>query len=283
MPGQSKIRWRESDAEKLAKKVKNFNAKISRLEKNHPELKDIIPEKMSAKDLKKGIQSRKQYNDIIKSLSDFTKRGAETRIEGAGGAATTKWELDLVRKATRRENAARARENEARQSRPVVIGGKVYTDARRIAGQQAAKPLHVNFSQRSKKSWDNFKRYTEKLMFGGGQANEDRYFRECQNCWSGTFTQSEIAILSRDMQGVGIGKCLKAYYNGYDELRPDYCYDETLSGTPKHTVFLQILNAIHAAGNLPTLDPERFHNWQERGNYNRGVKLSQQGKYSTGG
>ena len=49
------IKWRQDDSERLTKAVKNFNAKITRLEKKNPENKNALPERVSAKQLKELI------------------------------------------------------------------------------------------------------------------------------------------------------------------------------------------------------------------------------------
>jgi len=86
-----KIRWRESDDRDLAKAVRNFNAKIDRLKKNPQKLKtnsltegmrddyliNILPEKVSVKELKQLINTRQDLKREINSLKRFSKRGSE--------------------------------------------------------------------------------------------------------------------------------------------------------------------------------------------------------------
>lgn len=277
MSKSSKIRWRKSDTEQLSRKVKNFNAKISRLSKSHPELLDVLPERVTSKELKSMITNRQEYKRMIKALSAFTKKGAEKVVTGTSGARTTQWELNQVKKAVQAENRRRKAEKQRLENTPVYIGGKKYTDVRRMAGRQAMQPLSVRLDTRSQTSWDNFAKYMESQMFGGGQADEQRYLQMCVDCWSGSCSAAQVAILKDSMQRVGVGKCLKAYYNGVDELRPDFIYDAiyTQGKTPSQT-FNAILNAINKIGNLPELSPDRF-----KGHYNRGVKLSPRNKYTS--
>ena len=222
MPKSSKIRWRERDTEQLARKVKNFNAKLTRLAKKDPSLKEILPDRVSVKDLKGDITNRQEYNRVIKALSAFTEKGAEEIVTGKSGVTTTKWQLQQVKKAVAIENRRRKKEAERLGAAPVTIGGKVYTNVRRMAGMQALQPLQVRLDTRSQTSWENFSKYMERQMLGGGQADEQRYFNACVQCWSGLCTATQVALLKDTMQRIGIGKCLKAYYNGVDELRPSY-------------------------------------------------------------
>ena len=68
MAKRYRIKWRLQDRKTLARTVKNFNAKITRLEKKHPELKEFLPEKISVKDLKNNIETRQDFNRELKSL-----------------------------------------------------------------------------------------------------------------------------------------------------------------------------------------------------------------------
>lgn len=73
------IKWRESDDQALRKAVRNYNAKISRIEKSDPLYKGIAPERVSLKEIKAGIQTRQDLNRQIKDLQTFTQRGGEYR------------------------------------------------------------------------------------------------------------------------------------------------------------------------------------------------------------
>lgn len=101
MPRISNIRWNENQNAELRKAVKNFNAKITRLEKKHPEIKNALPEKVSVKAMKELIGTRKDLQREINSLRRFTQRGAEELIVIPGSKYNlkiTKWqkkEMDI--------------------------------------------------------------------------------------------------------------------------------------------------------------------------------------------
>lgn len=259
MSKSSKIRWRERDTQQLAKKVKNFNAKLTRLAKKNPALKEILPDRVSMKDLRGDITNRQEYNRVIKALSAFTEKGAEEVVTGKSGVTTTKWQLQQVRKAVALENRRRKKQADTLKTAPVMIGGKVYTNVRRMAGMQALQPLQVRLDTRSQTSWENFSKYMERQMLGGGQADEQRYFQACVSCWSGMCSDQQVTLLKTHMQQVGIGKCLKAYYNGVDELRPEYIYDAVYTYKLSVSMAVQnVLNSINRIAGLPQLDPARF-------------------------
>lgn len=74
MSRKYKIRWQESDAERLNKAVKNFNAKIKRIAKKYPEIEKALPETVKVGDLKQIINTRADLNREINSLTRFTKK-----------------------------------------------------------------------------------------------------------------------------------------------------------------------------------------------------------------
>lgn len=91
------IRWRQNDETNLKKAVRNYNAKISRLEKKlSPDEKSALPQKMTVKQLKELIETRQDLNREINALQRFTRRGAEELIEipdNKYNLKITKWQF----------------------------------------------------------------------------------------------------------------------------------------------------------------------------------------------
>lgn len=92
MPKQYNIKWRKSDSEKISNTVRQFNAKITRTLKKHPEFAPYLPEKITVKELTANIRTRKDFNREVNSLSRFLKRGAEKPYTSKRGVKTTTWE-----------------------------------------------------------------------------------------------------------------------------------------------------------------------------------------------
>lgn len=74
--------------------VRNFNAKVRRLE--HQGLR-YLPETVSVADLKSTYFDRDSLKRKLKQLERFSTSGAEQIVQTAGGAKTTKWELQALR------------------------------------------------------------------------------------------------------------------------------------------------------------------------------------------
>lgn len=90
-----KINWRESDIEELARTVKNFNAKISRLSKKNPDIAVALPQKVKIGELKNLITTRQDLKREINALKRFSKRGAEKIVIADGTdeeLQITKWQ-----------------------------------------------------------------------------------------------------------------------------------------------------------------------------------------------
>lgn len=73
--------------------VRRFNAKVARLER---EGLKYIPDRVSVADLKATYFERDSLKRRLNMLEKFTERGAEEIVQTAGGAKTTRWELESL-------------------------------------------------------------------------------------------------------------------------------------------------------------------------------------------
>ena len=94
------IRWTKDDKQNLRKAVNNFNSKIRRLESLG---RQNLPEKASYKKLagigkleddffSGEIYTRRELNNVIRSLQRFSRRGAEDIVKLSSGEEVTKWQ-----------------------------------------------------------------------------------------------------------------------------------------------------------------------------------------------
>ena len=91
------IRWKPDDQQELRRVVKNFNAKISRLEKKDPQNASALPERVTVKQMKDLISTRQDLNRELNSLRRFSKRGAEDLVvapENKYNLKFTKWQKE---------------------------------------------------------------------------------------------------------------------------------------------------------------------------------------------
>ena len=67
------IKWNDSDEAEIKRVVKNYNAKINRLAKKNPEIKDILPVKRDWKEVKNLVATRNDLKKELNMLERFSK------------------------------------------------------------------------------------------------------------------------------------------------------------------------------------------------------------------
>lgn len=105
------IRWKPDDNQELRKAVKNFNAKLSRIEKKNPttiiidnegnakvvKTSSLLPERVTVKEIKELIDTRQDLKRELASLKRFTQRGSEQIVKIPDTNNTvyaTKWQKE---------------------------------------------------------------------------------------------------------------------------------------------------------------------------------------------
>lgn len=88
------IRYDSKIQSEIRKTVKNFNAKISRLEKQGREL---IPNKVSVQELKDFYTDRKELQRKLKQMRKFSTRGIEDIVKTSKGYRLTKYDLSIIK------------------------------------------------------------------------------------------------------------------------------------------------------------------------------------------
>lgn len=157
MAGKYKIRWRNSDLEELQRTINNFNNKLYRIKKNHPEMIDYLPQRMTKKEAIAAIETRADFKRVVNSLQRFSKRGAEAPVSSSRGAKATQWEVDEFKRKQAIENARRTRERKAIEEKEVKIAGKGQGKTRAEMGtikENDLKPSKKNFYNMSQKEWE---------------------------------------------------------------------------------------------------------------------------------
>ena len=121
------IRWREADDAELKRVVKNYNAKIARLEKKDPTNKNALPEKMSVRQMKELISTRQDLNRELNSLRRFSRRGAEELIDVPDNdynLKITKWQKEEMTRRIGTINQKRAKRLERLQETEMKSRGE---------------------------------------------------------------------------------------------------------------------------------------------------------------
>lgn len=95
----SMIRWTRSDYAKLSYAVRQFNKKVSELEKLEG---NVAPEEFDYREVRDSIYSRKELNRVIKSLKRINRESQQKIRTLDSGEQITQWELSELKKAQKR-------------------------------------------------------------------------------------------------------------------------------------------------------------------------------------
>ena len=114
------IRYDKKLNQEINRTIKNFNQKIARLEKQDREL---LPSKITKKDLKSGVYTRTELRRKLKELQRFSMRGAEDIIETSGGVRLTQYNYQNIKRENARIKRNITREiNRLRVNKPKIFG-----------------------------------------------------------------------------------------------------------------------------------------------------------------
>lgn len=114
------IRYDKKLNQEINRTIKNFNQKISRLEKQK---KELLPSKITKKDLKDNVYTRTELYRKLKELQRFSSRGAEDIIATSGGVRLTRYDYQNIKRENTRIKRNITREiNRLRVSKPKIFG-----------------------------------------------------------------------------------------------------------------------------------------------------------------
>ena len=239
MAKRHSIKWRLQDRKTLGKTVKNFNAKITRLEKKHPELKEFLPKKVSVKDLKNNIETRQDFNRELRSLQRFSKKGAEKPVISKTGITTTVWE----KKEVGYKVALLNRKRKAERERAEVSTEKGTMGTIENASLQPKK-YDINTIEPS--SWERFKKNVEKQIKSSyfdekKELYKQNYIKGFINVFGGGFIIGFDSVLQK-LKDIPADELVDLYYNN-PVMELDFIYDP-LEYNQKFTSIQERLNNL---------------------------------------
>lgn len=135
------IRYDTKLTKNIQRVVRNFNQKVSRLEKINDELGIYdLPEKVSIKALKKSVTSRKELYRKLNDLSLFSQRDIERSIETTSGTMS-KYDYELLKKEQRRLKSYYTRKIHSYQNLSPRIAGKKQIGTLKTLGDEYLQQL----------------------------------------------------------------------------------------------------------------------------------------------
>ena len=171
MQKRSKIKWRKSDEQELSKAVRKFNAKRTRLINKFPEMEEYLPDKLSVKDIRKNVQTRREFKNELKSIERFMRKGAEKPIVTETGIKTTVYEKKEVGIKVRTLNIRKTAERKK---------ADVSTEKGTMGTIKANNllPKKYDIDKIKKSDWDKFKQSVEKQIKDSYTSDRDSRYKE---------------------------------------------------------------------------------------------------------
>lgn len=211
------IKWREQDIKKLRSEVQRFNSKRARLIKKNPALEEFLPAKVSMKNLSESIETRRDFNNTVNSLTRFMKKDAAEPVITPQGIFTTKYELRELKNRVRTINIRKTYERKK---------ANVSTEKGTMGTIEAMNLLPKQFNPEiiTPRDWGRFKQSVEKQS--KGKYMQNKYAGYKRNYIAGAYSvfgsgADEIAGL---LENVSPDIVVRWYYDD-PILSIDFIYD----------------------------------------------------------
>lgn len=216
MAKSNKIRYSRKDESVLNKLVKNFNAKITRFEKKGDS--SYLPSRITKKELKQKIETRKDFNRVVKSYSRFLKLGAEKKVTTSKGIVTTKWrkkEYEIAKaQATRKLN-----------KRKKEINASEYKGNTRLINDLNLNVSFDNIDEILPADFEPAFRRIEKRLRENYNYEQDKRYKENYIKAIRDSLGSDVAwIIENKIKNISLEEFARIYYDD-PILEIDYIYD----------------------------------------------------------
>lgn len=175
-----KVKISAKQSNELNKVIRNFNAKVKRLERSGRDLE--LPQKITKKELLQSISDKAELKRNIKQIQRFSRKGAEQTITMGSGERITLWEKNEYIIQQRTAQAKLTRRIKELQSKPIKVAGKKQSGTFESVGDssylnlvaQRERIRNKKFEDMTKRDLSRYKSLTRKILKQG----HDSVFRE---------------------------------------------------------------------------------------------------------
>lgn len=175
------IRYDKKLEKEISRVVKNFNQKITRLEKDQREL--ILPTKITKKEIKENVYTRTELRRKLNELKRFSTRGVEQTITTKTGVKLSIYELNEIKRETARVKRNVTREIKRLQIEKPKVFGKIQTSTFSEMGDTdylnllaRRKALEKDITKLDKQELERYKKLVKKT--GKNQQYMNTIFKE---------------------------------------------------------------------------------------------------------
>lgn len=185
MPRKPNIKWRNIDRVTLSKTVQQFNAKLTRTLKRNPELMDILPNRITVKEIRDSIQTRDDFNRAIKSYKRFLKKDATKIVSNKQGLKTTKWQRNETQYKVNRINQMRRAER--RRANVSTEKGTMGTIL-----ENNLKDKNYNFNTIHPQNWNKIMNQIDKMI-------SENYMTDMYERYQQNYIKAMYRVMPPDM------------------------------------------------------------------------------------
>lgn len=247
MSGTSQIKWSEADLEKVRRAVLNFNRRLDYWKKKNPESAEILPHKLSYKEVRDAIKTRKDLQREIREIESFkpSKLKSKDYME-VGLAKTTKWEYKRAKRKMEAANKLRAEAAERMRQRKAYVNGEEYEPVESKMLKQRARPIEMpKLKQLPKPSdettpqqkWKNFARSMEREAARTYKRTAEQHMKllkQAINSDQAGYNRRQRENLIRILNRLDPEVVLRAYYAGREEVDSDFQYHDPMDSDKKY-------------------------------------------------
>lgn len=168
-----KVKITTKTSNELNRVIRNFNAKVKRLEKSGRDLE--LPQKITKKELLSNINSSQELKRNMKQLQRFSRKGVEESIMMASGEKISIWEKQEFIIQKRSATAKLTKKIKDLQAKPVKVAGKKQSGTFETVGDssylnlvaQRERIRNKRFEDMTKRDLQRYKSLTRKILKDG--------------------------------------------------------------------------------------------------------------------
>lgn len=263
MSGTSQIKWSEADLEKVRRAVISFNRRLDYWKKEHPESAETLPHKLSYKEVRDAIKTRKDLQREIREIESFkpSKLKSKDYIQIAPEVKATKWEYKRAKRKLEAANKLRAEAAERMRQRKAYVNGEEYEPVESKMLKQKSKPLTMpKLSKPAKpgiseipkqQQWKNFARAMEREAARTYKRTAQQHIKLLKQAIlsdQAGYNNKQRTELIKYLNRLDPETVLKAYYAGREEVNSDYQYHDPTDGDKKYKKTIKYFRELLGRG-----------------------------------
>lgn len=226
MPKQYKIKWTDVDEKAARAEIKRYNQRIEYQRKKNPQNAEFLPAKISFKDFKSDIATRKDFTKKMKSLKRFTSKTAAV-VTNVYGEKATVYAIEETKKNVKSVNAKRAAENRKLTESPIYVNGKPLINAQRMAEIEKTKAIKFDFNKAKKGEFAKFAERMERYTLEDYDREKAESYKEnMRKGFFEIFGKEDGETLAELLDNISADTLYNLYISGHSEMDMTFQYFE---------------------------------------------------------